>query len=61
MHLCRLSLVLERIFDPAARLYAPDVKKSDLHCEWALGAFLGELGGRRLSVATVGTFTLLAD
>ena len=56
MHLCRLAMVLEHLFAGDAMLYAPDPKRSDLHCEWALGAFLGELGGRRLSVSTVGRF-----
>ena len=58
MHLCRLMHVLEQLFDCTAQLYAPDARKAELHCEWALGAFLGEMGGRRLSVSTVGSFAV---
>ena len=43
MHLCRLAHVLERLFEPQARLFAPDPKMYDLHCEWPLGAFMEEL------------------
>jgi hypothetical protein len=44
MHLYRLALVLELLFEPDARLFAPDARrKGVLHCEWALGAFCDEL------------------
>lgn len=42
MHLSRLAHVLEAIFEPDARVYAPG--RSDVHCEWAVGAFVDEVG-----------------
>ena len=57
MHLCRLALVLEELCAPQMLLYAPDPRKhSDLHCEWALGAFITDASGRRLSASTVDAF-----
>lgn len=40
MHMCRLAHVLERLFAPTARLYAPKVPKESVMCEWTLGAFI---------------------
>ena len=48
MHICRLLRVLERLFAPGARLYAPNTRKCAdaagrrLDCEWTLGAFVSE-------------------
>lgn len=55
MHVCRLAHVLDALFAPEARLYAPDARASPMHCEWALGAFVDECArirdGRKSVVA----------
>ncbi|KAK3247909.1 hypothetical protein CYMTET_42609 [Cymbomonas tetramitiformis] len=46
MHICRLAHVLEQLFHPKARLFAPagtDVTGARLDCEWTLEAYAREL------------------
>lgn len=46
MHLCRLAHVLERLFEPSARLYAPAGVSGGgerLDCEWTVECFVREL------------------
>jgi hypothetical protein len=55
MHICRLTHVLEQLFDPGARFFAPpgtDTAGARLDCEWTLEAYstvIKELDERALS------------
>jgi len=57
MHLSRLAIVLEVLFEEEVRLFAPNVRGS-LHCEWALGAFAGEVRSRQLTTGSLAQYAL---
>lgn len=56
-HICRLKLVLERLFDPQASLFAPPATDSSgarLDCEWTVKLFAREAEALRVSAPSGG-------